>query len=253
MRIVKVFRSRMSRPGRIRSLPLDLNVGITVGEASPGAFAAAIERLRAGGEVFVDNGAFGLWKAGTPMGVARAQAAIDIFERLAAVAPDRDRLTVVAPDVIGDGAATRALQRDLEPRLRALAERARLVIPLQGFDLEAAARTWRDALRSIGPRIVAGIPSVQRSPARWPGELVRAFVARTGARRVHFLGGTTRERAALELELGLEASSDSGYAVMRATRAGGFHVAGEREARAGERRVREVREAQRGLAFGETA
>lgn len=231
-----MFHSRLSSPSHVRRLPERHALCLSLGECSRGALDIAEARLCAGGHVLLDNGAFSLFKRGEAMSVERAGRVLDVYERFAA---HGGALSVVAPDVVGDGAATAAIQRALAPRLRALAERCRVIVPVQGFDLEAAAASWRAAVAAIGPEIAAGIPS---NKAAWPDDLVRAFALETGCRRMHFLGGSSIARQTLAQELRIEASSDSGYAAMKA------RFIGRNPAERGEQLAKYALEAERRVA-----
>lgn len=224
-----MYHSRISSPHQIRALPGKHAVCITLGEASSGTRWLALERLIAGGSVMVDNGAFSKHKTGEVMTVERAREVAKAYRVFAAVGGD---LIVVVPDVIGDGPATAALQRAVADDFRGL--KARLVVPVQGFDLYAAVMAWKDALVLFGPDIVAGIPSFR---AAWPADLVRAFIARSGCRAVHFLGGCSRARAELAVELQLDASADSGFANFSASNTKGRMANLAKFAALSERRV----------------
>lgn len=208
---MRLYHSRIVSEWHIAGLEPRRAAVLTLGDASKAALEVGRARLRAGGHLMLDNGAFSDEKRKRTMTVERAAKIVGVFESFADEGPN---LTIVAPDVIGDGKATRELHVALAPRLRALAARGvRVIVPVQGFDLTTASAAWREAIGLISPDIVAGIPSHK---AAWSDDLVRAFVAGTGCRRVHFLGGSSIGRQTLAQELRLDASSDSGFASLKA-------------------------------------
>lgn len=206
-----MFHSHISRAHQLVQVPLRFNVCVTLGDASMGAFRMAIERLERGGAVLIDNGAFSAHGRGERMTLERASVIVEVFEHLAA--RGLDLLYVVAPDVLGDGVATHRLQRAFADRLRALTSRARVIMPVQDLDLGAAVRGWRKTVQRLGPSVVAGLPCPS---GRWPPERVRQFALRTKHKRFHFLGGATMANARLAVELGLDATCDSGSAAITA-------------------------------------
>lgn len=224
-----MFHSGINRPSIMQALPEGLGLCLCFGDATEALCAEAMRRLASGTPVMLDNGAF---RAKTPMTATRAGSVLDWYDRFAGVAGDG--LYVVAPDVIGDGPATVALQAALAPRLRDLVTRCTVIVPVQGVDCEAAAAAWRTAIQSIGPKIVAGIPS---NKAAWSGDMVREFIARTGCKQVHFLGGSSQVRRDLAAELKIAASSDSSFAVRFASNTSGRMANLARAALLAERRV----------------
>lgn len=201
-----MYHSRISSPHQIKALPEKHAVCLTFGEATRGTCEVARERLRTGGAVMLDNGAFSAFKRGEAMTREVADKVLNWYDTFVGIGPD---LICVAPDVIGDATATVRLQTDLSARLRDLTSKARLIVPVQGFDISLAAAGWKSATDLIGPSIIAGVPS---SRVAWSDDQVRQFVHLTGCSRMHFLGGSSKTRRNLAAELGLDASSDSGFA-----------------------------------------
>ena len=199
--------------------------GIMMAGAGVGVSAREVRALTLGylalyvrcmsGSVFVDSGAFTDGRRGVATDFQRA--VFPVYDRLlrlilnpdtnpvcqadrswqelAAHMPDPDlaRVFIVAPDRVGDQAASLTLLEEHRLVLdRYLLAGVSLIVPLQTGALSLA-DAYRQVCARLGTdRIVAGVPS--QDAAVSPAELER-FLAEVTPERIHFLGlGTDRRR-----------------------------------------------------------
>lgn len=214
-----VFHTQMSRPHQLRGFPF--SYGITLGDASAGAVEIAIADLRAGRRVMVDNGAFGAWRRGEPLGFDEFDTVLARYEDFIGL---KGTPLLVAPDVMLDPVATRDLRKRFLERIGYLmSEGAEVMLPLQGpgsrHRLEQAVELVAPIVRGLrlsgsGNAFVLGIPCVGDSAV--PDFQVEWLIERTGMTRWHFLGGVTRANVARCARYGLTGSADSGQAAITA-------------------------------------
>jgi hypothetical protein len=113
--------------------------------------------LDAGGAVFIDSGAFAAFQKGEVVEWGKVFRA---YESVLTMADNPTRLSIVAPDVIGNQAATLALWEVHAARVGTwIARGARVIVPLQRGELSAG--TMLAHAKSIfqTDRFCAGIPS----------------------------------------------------------------------------------------------
>jgi GNAT superfamily N-acetyltransferase len=117
------FRSGSSRPADFDGFArAGVPVGVTATELSPAMQQKVADHLRAGGQVFVDSGAFGA----TP----DFPRVLQLYADLAGA--NAKNLHVVAPDVVGDQAATVALQNQHRAAVQALVDQGvNVIVPIQ--------------------------------------------------------------------------------------------------------------------------
>lgn len=152
------FRSGMSSKSDLRgAINAFAPVGVVAGALTTAQILMTLPRyLDAGGSVFVDSGAFTAARTHT---APLWEDVLRDYEALASMTDRPSGLFVVAPDKVGDQAATLALLQTHCARLCSLVEAGvNLVVPLQCGELPAA--TMLSAVKDLlGPRVVAGIPS----------------------------------------------------------------------------------------------
>lgn len=128
--------------------------------------ARAARYARSGGKVFIDSGAFG----NPDLDFTKVLKSYDEFLNHVQDADAFENVYVVAPDKVGDAAATRELQERYEPQIAALQQRgAHVIVPVQvspsfSADLAEAARVFPGAIFGI-PGNKAALPLDQLSRA----------------------------------------------------------------------------------------
>jgi hypothetical protein len=113
--------------------------------------------LDKGGAAFVDSGAFAAFQKGE---VVNWERVFQVYESILMMTSRPEGLSIVAPDVIGDQAATLELWAKHASRVGTwIAAGARVIVPLQCGELSAG--QLLDAAKEIfgTPRFCAGIPS----------------------------------------------------------------------------------------------
>jgi hypothetical protein len=159
-------------------------IGVTAHGMTSKIEARVTDYLRQGGQVFVDSGAFGNPKVDF-------DAVMDKYARIADATQtfgERDNLYVVAPDVVGDQAASVELRNRYHKELDALIEDGvHVIVPLQkgGTPLALELRSLVD---QFGENVVAGIPF--NKAAFTKAELVSALgeLQGKGIPDIHLLG-----------------------------------------------------------------
>lgn len=156
-----VFRSGMSRANDFRGArDARVPIGVVVGELTTTQMLMSLPRyLESGVPVFADSGAFSCAESDEHMDWSNVMRRyLTIAEMTAAT--HTGNLYLVAPDVVGDQAATLALLTAWAPQIRQLvALGCQLIIPLQTGKLPAQ-QLLDEACRILDTtRLVAGIPS----------------------------------------------------------------------------------------------
>lgn len=156
-----VFRSGMSRANDFRGArDAGVPIGVVAGELTTHQMLMALPRyLETGTPVFIDSGAYSIHESGESMDWP------DVMRRYLAIAEltattHTKNLYLVAPDVVGDQAATLALLNAWAPQVRQLvALGCQVIVPLQTGALPAR-QLLDEACRILDTtRLVAGIPS----------------------------------------------------------------------------------------------
>lgn len=113
--------------------------------------------LDGGGAVFIDSGAFTAFQKGVEVDWAKV---FSVYDTVLGHTERPEGVSIVAPDVIGDQAASLALWAEHAAKVRIWAQAgARVIVPLQRGGLSAGQMLER-AVRIFGTdRICAGIPS----------------------------------------------------------------------------------------------
>lgn len=168
--------------------------GHPVGLSAP-RVSSRVERMlpELGVPVFLDSGAFGevrFGKAGPytvrPLRESHWRSTMELYLRLAGKL--RHRLSVVAPDKVGDQQETLSRMKRWAPYLRACRDAgARVILPIQRGKLSPAAM-WEQALEVTGLaswEVAAGIPS-KKAATPLP-ELV-SFLEEAKPTSIHLLG-----------------------------------------------------------------
>ncbi|WP_231992366.1 hypothetical protein [Metapseudomonas furukawaii] len=153
------FHSGMSADSDLRAAIAEgVPVGVVANLLTPTHVIRALPQyLDEGGSVFVDSGAFAAFQKGEQMDWGRVFIAYDCLVN----STERpDRLSIVAPDVIGDQAATLALWELHRERICAwVASGARVIVPLQRGALSAGDLLGQAKRIFQTDAFCAGIPS----------------------------------------------------------------------------------------------
>jgi len=210
-------------------------IGIDVQELSDANIPRLAQRiLDWHARVFVDSGAFGLFRRNmreqgrylTDLGdMFRAegaappqlkdmdfQAVLDKYNELRLAIMDANQAedsypppVFVAPDIIGDQAASLALLRQHADDLRPFAEN--LIVPLQKGE-KTLAQAYAEARNILGTDFIAGIPSNEKAIS---AEEFRAFVKEAKPTRIHFLGAVADSKIEGRLKILAEEGIDPPY------------------------------------------
>jgi len=176
------YASGLSRPGNL--LPFaraGYPAGFVAGELSERMRRLVAGYAEIGGEVFVDSGAFS-------MDVADFAPVFEVYLELASGLSDeaRGRLSVVAPDVVGDQAATIELLAKWAPVLQVLVDAGvRVLVPLQKGELSGPELFGAidEALREM-----TWVPAFPCKKAATTAAEIVDFCDRTWAPDIHCLG-----------------------------------------------------------------
>ena len=180
-RQVKTFESGADRIGAIKGLREagHTHMAASVRAVSDNALTELVDHANAGGNLLLDNGAFSAFKSGKPLDDADFDSAMDTYEVVATRLTDKSKLTVIAPDVVGDQDATRRKIDRYWERLKNLVKQGvNVILPVQRGELTPA-ELWADYMEMISPegdqakRLIAGIPS--NAKAFTTGDLVNLF------------------------------------------------------------------------------
>jgi hypothetical protein len=141
--------------------------------------------------IFVDSGAFTAFTKDQEMDWSKV---LTGYMELVGEAANPSNLFLVAPDVIGNAAATMDLQTTYLDKLVFLARKgANLIVPIQkGGHLEDARRHFEMLYSFLGSKLIVGIPSNKMA---WTAQDARDIVSMLKPSRVHLLGigpGSTR-------------------------------------------------------------
>lgn len=113
--------------------------------------------LDAGGAVFIDSGAFAAFQKGDVVDWIKV---FSVYESVLNMADKTGGLSIVAPDVIGDQAATLALWEEHSERVSTwVTAGARVIVPLQRGELSAGVMLAHAKRIFKTDRFCAGIPS----------------------------------------------------------------------------------------------
>lgn len=153
------FHSGMTAKSDLRAA---VDEGVPVGVVAtlldlPKVYLTLPRHLDNGGAVFVDSGAFAAFQKGETVNWSRV---FQIYESVLMMTSKPEGLSIVAPDVIGDQAATLELWAKHKEQVgNWIAAGARVIVPLQCGDLSAG--QLLDAATDIfgTARFCAGIPS----------------------------------------------------------------------------------------------
>ena len=153
------FHSGMSAKSDIRAA---VEEGVPVGVVATlldlsKTFLVLPRHLDNGGAAFVDSGAFAAFQKGETVSWERV---FNVYESILLMTSRPEGLSIVAPDVIGDQAATLALWSEHSARVRKwVATGARVIVPLQCGEMSAC--QLLDKAKAIfgTDSFCAGIPS----------------------------------------------------------------------------------------------
>nr|WP_280971304.1 LPD1 domain-containing protein [Cupriavidus gilardii]WDE72566.1 hypothetical protein [Cupriavidus gilardii] len=193
-------------------------IGVDIGELSDTALRELADRIvNMRARVFVDSGAFGLFKRGLKSGNTRPMnfdAVLSRYEQLQQYIADanavEERVTppmLVMPDVVGDQAASLELVRHYRDWIQVETEFrvSRPVVPLQRGDLSLS-EAYAQVVKVLGTdRFIVGIPS--NAAAITPEEFI-AFLNECKPKAVHILGALADSRLAPRLQQIVEAGLD---------------------------------------------
>jgi hypothetical protein len=218
-----IFSSGMSRRGDyLPALAANHSIGIDIGEMSANAIAELAGALAAapGAHLFVDSGAFSLFRAGLrgKPGKLDFDRVFEKYEALALAVSRADdsgcascRVHYVLPDVVGDPEASlAALERFAEAAADMIGfngilpvHHSAAISPLEFYD-RAAAILGRDDL-------VIGVPSAE---AAMPNKaLLELLAARPAIYGVHVLGAASEKKAGPRLAVLRDAGFDGGVSL----------------------------------------
>ncbi|QBY56033.1 LPD1 domain-containing protein [Cupriavidus oxalaticus] len=217
---VSRFASGMSRAKDFHpAARAEHGVGVDIGELSDVAMRELADRIvNMRAQVFVDSGAFGLFKRGLKSGDVRPMdfdAVLKKYEQLqryiAEANPSEEKITppmLVMPDVVGDQAASLDLVKQYRDWIKVETEFqvSRPVVPLQRGDLSLS-EAYARVVEILGSdRFIVGIPS--NAAAITPDEFV-AFLRESKPKAVHILGALADSRLAPRLQQIVEAGVDA--------------------------------------------
>lgn len=207
---MRVFASGLSRPGNARPfLWAGAPVGAVAGELSPRMIAELAQYAEAGGRVFVDSGAFSTCSRGLAVD---SPAILATYRELGRACSCAERIEVVAPDVVGDQAATLELLRMHADDLAELVDVGlTLLVPLQKGSLSGAdlLQATRDAVVDL-----PFVPAVPFNLHAWSDLDVAEFANATRIERVHLLGASGKKlaRVAELIDVEVELQGDANRA-----------------------------------------
>ncbi|WP_316157994.1 LPD1 domain-containing protein [Cupriavidus sp. BIC8F] len=224
---VKALQERVSRFASGMSRAKDFHpatraehgVGVDIGELSDSAMRELADRIvNMRAQVFVDSGAFGLFKRGLKSGDVRPMdfdAVLNKYELLqqyiAEANPAEEKITppmFVMPDVVGDQAASLDLVAQYRKWIKVETEFqvSRPVVPLQRGELSLS-EAYTKVVEILGSdRFIVGIPS--NAAAITPDEFI-AFLRESKLKAVHILGALADSRLAPRLQQIVEAGVDA--------------------------------------------
>jgi hypothetical protein len=153
------YHSGMSSDADMRGcIDSNSSIGVVAGLLTSQQLILTLPKyLDNGGEVFVDSGAFAAFRKNDPI---RWDRVFHAYECLIDLSDNPQRLSIVAPDVVGDQGATIELWNKHSSRMRRwVAAGVRLIMPLQTGSLPASA-VLEIAISVLGTKdFAAGIPS----------------------------------------------------------------------------------------------
>lgn len=217
---VRRFASGMSRSKDFHpAARAEHGIGVDIGELSDTAMRELADRIvNMRAEVFVDSGAFGLFKRGLKSGDVRPMdfdavlAKYGLLQQYIAEAnPAEEQITapmLVMPDVVGDQAASLELVEKYRDWIRTETQFqvSRPVIPLQRGDLRLS-ESYERVVSILGSdQFIVGIPS--NAAAISPEEFVE-FLRESKPKAIHILGALADRRLNPRLEQIIEAGVDA--------------------------------------------
>lgn len=239
-----LFASGLNRPSNARPWILaGAPIGTVAGELSPRMVGELATYASRGGLVFVDSGAFPAFRKGTEVNF---DAVVDTYLELANATDRPGNLHLVAPDVVGDQAATFELLAQYAGELSQLADLGvTLLVPIQRGELsilEAFDRT-----EAILPEAVLRTEWVVALPFNahaWDTDSAVELASDRVVSRIHLLGGGVAKVAKVAGILGDpledEATEIQGDACRIVAWRGSYAVKGGRNHRASDRLVRGI-------------
>ncbi|AMR78563.1 LPD1 domain-containing protein [Cupriavidus nantongensis] len=194
-------------------------IGVDIGELSDAALRELADRIvNMRARVFVDSGAFGLFKRGLKNGDTQPMNFDAVLRKygqlqqyIAEANPAEERVTppmLVMPDVVGDQAASIDLVRQYRDWIKVETEFrvSRPVVPLQRGDLSLS-EAYAKVVEVLGSdRFVVGIPS--NAAAITPEEFI-TFLRESKPKAVHILGALADSRLAPRLQQIVDAGLDA--------------------------------------------
>ena len=182
-----VFASGLSRPGAARPfIRTGAPVGFVAGELSKRTMrGVARSYAGAGGQVFIDSGAFSAFTKGKPVDFDEILA---IYREIAEGCACPWNLFIVAPDGLGEQSRTLELLERYRGELLELSWLGvQILVPLQKGELSGAALVG--AVDDALDHSIPWIPAVPFCACPWTDEEVLDFLEETWVERLHLLGG----------------------------------------------------------------
>ncbi len=213
--LVTKFASGMTRPRDMRvGFETDAAIGIEVGELSNKQvenlgqiFAEAKNDKNPNLRLFIDSGAFGLFRASLRKGKEATMNWKEVFRRYNQIIDDAEStladkgdvhdITLVMPDVVGDQAETlRLIQQHAGQIVELMQKGADIIIPFQSGPMDPAKlyATINDALRAEGSgnqTFGIGIPT---NEVAMSDEQLGGFLKTVQPSRIHLLGAVRGPR-----------------------------------------------------------
>ena len=210
------FASGMSRLGDLASgtwatsAGRHFGVGVDVGElSSRGMREIARAVVDWGNQVFIDSGAFSLFRRNQREdGLVKSLDFDKVLERYATVMDlvgERDRaeenkgrILFVMPDIVGDQAGSIALATRYKDWIKSHAgsDRFQAIVPIQRGELSLA-ESYERIVAAVGTdKFIVGIPSNEKAVTQ---EDLREFLNKAKPERVHFLGALSDKALAVKI------------------------------------------------------
>lgn len=179
----KVYRSgASSRADAAGYITAGLPIGVTATDSSQNVLSLLAEYASTGGEVFVDSGAFRLFKEGSAIDYGKV---LQVYKHLITSTKHPENLLLVGPDIIGDQRSSiELLLRWRNEVCELIDSGAEVMIPLQRGE-RSLSECWRIVSRLLRRPFVVGLPS---NAAAIPPVEVMEFISTVQPERVHFLG-----------------------------------------------------------------
>ncbi len=200
------YPSGMTRPADFgAAMKAESPVGLDLREMSGPLTEKTVEAVNAGIPVFVDSGAFGLFRKGERIDAAKT---LSKYAALAKSVDDAaiDNLTVVAPDVVGDPAATLEMIGAHAPAIVGLmTDGVRVIVPVHANAETSAVDFAQQVIETLEateeggavPAFPWGIPS---NAAAMSDAEFRKFLRDVRPTHIHILGAASRKTAGARLK-----------------------------------------------------